>query len=205
MAALLNHGEGPALPLHGEAAAEELRGRLCALVDTTRAAARHDLGERAFDALEMQFMDEMEDMRASATAIRQGPKSLPALHNWVAYQDLLASLSASGWWPRHAHAGLGRMAARLNLLARRKPIREKRVAQLPAAPSDEAAVLPLGSRGPDQNHPQRWRAAALRKHLGILRDKAPPFREHPLGIDGHGGRGNTAYSHHPLHRGPNWG
>ena len=175
MATLMNHGDGPAaLPLQGEAAAEELRGRLCRLVSTTRAAARQDLEEGAFGALERHFMDELDDMQASANVARQGPKPLPALHNWVAFQDLQASLSASGWWPHHAHAGLGRMAARLGLLAKRKSTRKKGATQAPAAPSDEAAEIPLGGRGPDRAHPQRWRAAALRKHLGILREKAPP-------------------------------
>ena len=111
MAASLNYAGGPAAPpLQGEAAAEELRGRLGVLVNTIRAAARHDLGEGDFVALEEHFMIEMEDMRGSASAMRQGPKPLPALHNWVAFQNLLASLSATGWWPRHAHAGLSKMA-----------------------------------------------------------------------------------------------
>ena len=52
-------------------------GRRCVLVNTTRAAARHDLDDRAFVALEKHFMDELEDMQASATAVRQGPKPLP--------------------------------------------------------------------------------------------------------------------------------
>ena len=74
MAATMNYAGGPAAPtLQGEAAAEELRGRLGVLLNTIRAAAGQDLGEGYFIALEKHFMVEVEDMRGSASAMRQGP------------------------------------------------------------------------------------------------------------------------------------
>ena len=112
-----------------------MRARLGVLVNATRGVARHDLEERAFDAFEAHFFDEMESLQTLVLALRQGPRPLPSLHNWVAFQDLLASLSATGWWPRHAHAGLGRMAARLNLLAKRQPRQKAAALQPPVDPS----------------------------------------------------------------------
>ena len=121
----------PIIPA-GEGGVEEPRHRLSTLVNVTRDAARHDLEERAFDAFAAHFFDEMESVQTLVLALRQGPRPLPSLHNWVAFQDLLASLSATGRWPRHAQSGLCRMAACLNLLAKRRP-RQKAAALQPAA------------------------------------------------------------------------
>ena len=67
------------------------------------------------------------------------------------------------------------MAARLSLLARKRTARKHGTPQPPKDPSEVTADPPCKGRGPDHAHPQRWREAALRKHLCILRAKATPY------------------------------
>jgi hypothetical protein len=200
----LLEGARPATP--GVSPVDELKGRLDALVGLVRGTARPDLSEQAFCTLEETFYRRVEDMQALIPGMWLGPEPPPLLHNWVGLQALLASVSAIGWWPPHAHAGLRRMAACLEAFARRPARRKPGVPALLAEPPVAAEEnVPL-CRGPDFAHLQQWRAAALRKHREIVFGEAPsgdpllgegtcgaedegagagppPGRGEPLGID----------------------
>ena len=97
----------------GLSAREDLRVGLARIGDWAWSEASTMLDREALCRIEARCLAELADLQELVPKVWDVPEPPPGLHNWVVAQSLVASLSASGRWPRFAGHALSRMVERL--------------------------------------------------------------------------------------------
>ncbi|MFM7979865.1 MAG: hypothetical protein ACKPKO_11170, partial [Candidatus Fonsibacter sp.] len=79
---------------------------------------------------------EVMDLQELAPKIWAVPEPPLGLHNWVVFQSLVASLSASGRWPQFTGQALGKMVDRVFCLTRGMAKKKKGLPSRPPRRAD---------------------------------------------------------------------